>query len=503
MDVILHSMCFMKTISLKYNWMPLLKTIFVTVAALLTFPNFAMAEINVMGPLLIGDPYHPDADVSKKAWIEFEQQLRSAKANGVESVSTDIWWGLVEAQKGAYEWRYYEKMADIISRVGLRWNPILSFHQLGGNVGDSGFIPLPEWVWAQGYYQTKSADTTKLMFKSENGNLSKEYVSFWATDIMKPRYEWFMVAFQANFFKYASIINEINISMGPAGELRYPSYNMHDGPSAGYPHRGALQAYSDLAVDSFRETMKMKYQTLQNLNNSWGSQLSSFEQIYPPNQQELKNSFFETNQHFSAYGKDFFDWYSGSLSEHARKMISIAKSVFKSNEAAFVSAKIGLKIPGVHWRAGGDRLAELNAGMIKTSYGDWYSDKADFGYWDLLKSLSGISQNLVIHFTATELPDRAYEGALKVDSLAETLVRKIGVASSKYQFELKGENALSWSLYDPASFSRMSRAMTEYGYSGMTLLRIDEIYKNSAILESIKALPKGSSSRNSCQGIFR
>lgn len=492
----------MKTKSTPFNLKRLFKTIFVTGFALLTISSLAQAEINIMGPLLVGDPYHPDADHSKQAWTQFENQLKTAKANGIEAISTDIWWGLVEPQKGAFEWRYYEKMADIISRVGLKWNPILSFHQLGGNVGDSGYIPLPDWVWNQGFYQTKSSDSTKLMFKSENGNVSKEYVSFWATDIMKPRYEWFMVAFRANFSKYSSIINEINISMGPAGELRYPSYNMHDGSAAGYPNRGALQAYSDLAVENFKDSMKAKYQSIESLNKAWGSQLQSFDQIYPPNQAELKNGFFENNQHFSAYGKDFFDWYQDSLTSHARKMLTLAKSVFHAEDSLLPKVELGVKIPGIHWRAGGDRLAELSAGMIKTSYANWNSDQVDYGYRDLLKTFAGQGTKFVVHFTATELPDRSHEGNLKIDSFAETLTRKVGAASQKYRFVLKGENALSWTLHDPQSFQRMTRAISHYGYRGMTLLRIDDIANNDGILHNIRIMNKFTPKLNSCQSLF-
>lgn len=46
------------------------------------------------------------------------------------------------------------------------------------------------------------------------------------------------------------MIAEINVSLGPAGELRYPSYNLHDWGN--YPNRGTLQCYSPLAEQDWR-----------------------------------------------------------------------------------------------------------------------------------------------------------------------------------------------------------------------------------------------------------
>lgn len=463
------------------------RTFFVTVLLILTvLPS--QAEVNIMGPLLIGDPYNPDASHSETAWQEFRTQLQEAKRMGVEAVSTDVWWGLVEAQKNSFEWRYYEKMADTISKAGLKWIPILSFHQLGGNVGDKGYIPLPEWVWQQGTTQNRSSDPTALMFKSENGNVSKEYVSFWATDIMAPRYERFMTAFRANFASRAGLIKEINISMGPAGELRYPSYNMHDGPSAGYPHRGALQAYSELAVQEFQKYVQRKYGTIEALNRSWQFNLTHFNQIYPPNPDLLKDQFFRQGEHFSPYGKDFFDWYNDSLTDHAKKMLRIAKGVFHASDSVMPHVELGAKIPGVHWRAGGDRLAELSAGLIRTSYRDWYSDSANFGYRNTIQAFANQGPKVVLHFTASELPDRDYEHDTRIDSRARTLTRKIGEAARQQGLTLKGENALSWTLYDTNSFTRMSDLLKNHGYSGMTLLRLNEVAGNEQILNQIREM---------------
>jgi beta-amylase len=60
-----------------------------------------------------------------------------------------------------------------------------------------------------------------------------------------------MQAFAAHFAPLADSFAEVNISLGPTGELRYPAYNKSDGWS--YPDRGNFQAYSRLAQQGFRE----------------------------------------------------------------------------------------------------------------------------------------------------------------------------------------------------------------------------------------------------------
>lgn len=100
--------------------------------------------------------------------------------------------------------------------------------------GDSCDVPIPNWIWT--HYQ--NTDATELMYKSEQGNYSKEYVSLWADEHVLPQYEEFMQEFATQYRDIAHRFEEINISMGPAGELRYPSYNQHDS-GTNFPARGA------------------------------------------------------------------------------------------------------------------------------------------------------------------------------------------------------------------------------------------------------------------------
>ncbi len=476
--------------------------IFLTAICFL-LPAKATPKINIMAPLLIGNP--DQVSESQTAWNEFGNQLVTLKQMGVHAVSTDVWWGLVEAKgPGQFNWQYYDKLAEVIRDAGLHWVPILSFHQLGGNVGDVGFTPIPDWIWSA--YQRDPEhfhEGSDLMFRSEQGHLSKEYVSVWSTKLVLQDYRRVMEAFKTHFANSASIVDEINISLGPSGELRYPSYNSHD-TGTDCPTRGALQAYSKPAIAAFQNAMKKKYQTVERLNQSWGFGLTSFDQIFPPNPDLLKGPFWQNQEQFSAYGKDFFTWYNQSLILHGSEMLNLANSVFGSADSPFKTAALGGKIPGIHWRVASDRLAELAAGLIRSSSADWYSKDAGFGYRDVLTVFTPRKHQMkrVLHFTALEMDD--YRDGETAQSRAKTLVQRMASAAHRLKIEIKGENALAGELSNSHSWANMLDAILQDGYSGLTLLRSNEIVpdqQRSQLLSSFTARLQSTSPRT-CSAIY-
>lgn len=453
--------------------------------------------ISVMAPLLVGDPTNPDGEASKAAWTEFDRQLVEAKKLGVHSVSSDVWWGLIEPKEGQYRWQYYDKLADHITKSGLKWTPILSFHQCGGNVGDNVYVPVPEWVWSK--MATKLGSERAAQYVSERGNASKEFVSAWATDQVLGDYANVMRAFQNRFASKAPNIAEINVSLGPAGELRYPSYNSHDmnppnpGGFPGYPTRGSLQSYSETARESFRQWALSKYGGIEGLRTAWSIPNLTAENINPPSN---AGDFFALEDYKKLqYGRDFFDWYSDSLINHGQKVLTTALDVFGSKQSAFRGIDIGAKIPGVHWHLGDlkpdggvvfdGRLAELTAGLIRTSGNDWNADSEGRGYRPILSMFKQLQSEkspggsrVVPAMTALELQD-GQDPQMNAHALPHTLAKWVGQEAQRQNMELKGENALSFTLHDPAAWDRMRSLLIlpdQQGYySGLTLLRMGDI----------------------------
>ncbi|GKE39657.1 beta-amylase 3, chloroplastic, partial [Tanacetum coccineum] len=57
---------------------------------------------------------------------------------GVEGVMVDVWWGLVEKDGPMkYNWDGYVELVHMVQKHGLKLQAVMSFHQCGGNVGDS------------------------------------------------------------------------------------------------------------------------------------------------------------------------------------------------------------------------------------------------------------------------------------------------------------------------------------------------------------------------------
>lgn len=64
--------------------------------------------------------------------------LMALKSAGVEGVMVDAWWGLVEKDGPMkYNWEAYVELVQMVQKHGLKLQIVMSFHQCGGNVGDS------------------------------------------------------------------------------------------------------------------------------------------------------------------------------------------------------------------------------------------------------------------------------------------------------------------------------------------------------------------------------
>ena len=432
----------------------------ILLCTLLLLPLAATAfTANVMAPLLVEDR------------AEFRRQLAVAKQIGVDGVSVDVWWGLVErAGDQQFNWQYYDAVFADIRAAGLNIIPIMAFHQCGGNVGDDCDIPLPPWIWQ--HFLTQGLSATDLQYKSEFGNDSSETLSLWADKWVLGQYFEFMQAFASHYSQLSDHISEINISMGPAGELRYPSYNSHDKGKTAYPSRGGFQAYSRLAIADFRQAMVQKYQQLNALNTAWHSKLSHFEQIQPPVDMD---TFITSGAHMnSAYGRDFIQWYHQALLAHGKRMLDTALLAFTDIKAGI---ELGFKIPGIHWKIAADdnsqRSAELAAGLISTA--SPYRVDNGFGYHSIIAlaaSYAAASRPVVLHFTALEMADKP---TAPDQSMAKSLVNWVGAEAGRQQVALKGENALAGGISHSAGWDNIQATLSGGNYSGLTLLRLEQV----------------------------
>jgi hypothetical protein len=443
---------------------------------------------NVMAPLVFRD----EGDFGR-----FRDDLTKAKALGVDGVSTDVWWGTVERRDNQFDWTLYDRLSNMIRDAGMKWVPILSLHQCGGNVGDDCDIPIPAWIETNSTYPAGTEDrkSDDLNYKSEQGNRSREYISPWGTKYVLGQYREFFEAFKVHFADKAYLIGEINVSLGPAGELRYPSYNSHDSGS-GYPTAGALQSYSRLAYESFQEFVLTKYGNMDGVNKAWGTALSNRIDVSPPT---VRRDFYQDKGIYSTYGIDFLTWYSDSLIDHGRSILTAAAETFADRNSPFVGINLGAKLPGVHWRMTDGHYAELSAGILRaTADGKpGYNGSVESDYRPVLRMFKAVSNRaeeisegrsrLILHFTCLEKSNDE-DQSNNSGSRAMDQVFWIGNQANELGLSVKGENALSGPLGGDTAWNNIDNALKFAHYSGVTFLRTSDVVNNELAARRLREL---------------
>lgn len=427
---------------------------------------------NAMAPL--------DMQDDEKQWSDFIRQLKIAKKIGINAISIDVWWGIVERNAdNQFDWNYYDKIISVIESAGLQWVPIMSFHRCGGYIGEACNALIPDWVWTN--YQNNGVSREDMLYRSENDDYNDEAVSLWQDALVINQYIEFMNAFEDHYANNASNIDEINISMGPSGELRYPAYNPRD-PRCDYPTRGCFQAYSTAAKKDFIRFAQNKYLDIKTLNLAWNTNLSDFNEVSPPDDgtphDGRASEFVASNQYIELqYGRDFIDWYHQSLVDHGSRMIEAGLKAFNG---AFSKIEIGLKIPGIHWQMSPNsphpRITEMAVGLIPSSV-DVTSRSSGYGYKDIMYMVASFQskRSLALHFTNLEGDDKDIIDEKKAYSQARTQVNYVATAALDAGIKLKGENALSNSLSSEHSWDNINRSTRENIFHGLTVLRIDKV----------------------------
>lgn len=409
-------------------------------------------------------------------FASFNAQLQTAKEYGVTGVSVDVWWSQVEINDNVFTWTEYDQEFAAIKAHGLKINPILSFHQCGGNPGDTCeyYLAMPGWLANKYQNSTLNGVTLGLdglKYQSEYGTPNSETIQVWADPLVQNEYADFTTAFVNRYgAAYANDVDGIDVSLGSASELRYPSYSGKD-PNSGFPNRGSLQSYSDLAKADFRATELAKYSTLAGVNAAWGTSLTSTASILPPQDHDI---FFTSGAYRnSQYGKDFIDWYNGSLVKHGKTVLNTVAAALGS---AFPNATLGYKIPGVHWAMTNPsfpRAAEVSAGLIQTSV-DTTSDATGHGYANSINLANQITTNrkVVVHFTCLEMSN---DGSAPNYSRAQDLVFWVAKYAATKGIRITGENALATSLNDNQAWDNIVNAFDWAPYVGLDVLRLGDV----------------------------
>lgn len=366
--------------------------------------------------------------------------LDQLKAHGVHGLMVDVWFGLVERDKPRqYRWKPYLELVELLRSKQLKLQAVLSFHQCGGNVGDKCFIPLPKWIHEVG---ERNSD---IFFKDIHDNVDLEYVSWGVDDeplfhgrTMLQVYRDFMADFRRTFEPYlGSTIVQVQVGLGPAGELRYPAYQLQHWSFCGV---GAFQCYDRYLRARLRRASEQAGMP------AWG---------HPPYAEDVGNYsampddtlFFRNDNGLwsTQYGAWFLSWYSQELIDHADRVLGEARSVFAGLDRVTVAAKQA----GVHWHVRSkSHGAELTAGYFNTRFRD--------GYLPIFRVFA--KHNTTVVFTCMEMRDKnqPQDCFCSPEELVGAVIRAAVTAGCRFA----GENAISF--YDADSYRQISGVARAY-----------------------------------------
>ncbi|KAG8386978.1 hypothetical protein BUALT_Bualt03G0204800 [Buddleja alternifolia] len=390
---------------------------------------------------------------------KLEKQLKELKAAGVDGVMVDVWWGIIEA-KGPkqYDWSSYKRLFQLVQKCGLRIQAIMSFHQCGGNVGDAVYIPIPEWVLAVG---EKEPD---IFYTNRSGTPDKEYLSLGvdkrplilgrtAVEI----YSDFMKSFRENMSDQleAGTIMDIEVGLGPCGELRYPSYPETQGWK--FPGIGEFQCYDKYLKEDFKAAAAQAGHPEWELPDDAGTY----------NDIPDKTGFFKPNgTYLTERGKFFLTWYSNKLIEHGDQILDEANKVFQG-----CKVRLAAKVSGIHWWYKDESHAcELTSGYYNLNERD--------GYRPLARMLSRHYGTL--NFTCLEM--RNSEQSAEYKCAPQDLVQQVLSGGWRENIDVAGENALS--RYDRDGYNQIllnvrPNGVNKHGppkhkMAGVTYLRLSD-----------------------------
>ncbi|CAL5229063.1 g12313 [Coccomyxa viridis] len=388
-----------------------------------------------------------------------EVGLQTLKQAGVEGVMVDVWWGIVEnAGPGQYDFSAYKRLFHKVAESGLKVQAVMSFHAAGGNVGDTCKISLPKWV------QCVGRDDPDIYYTDRAGTRNKECLSLGCDD--KPLfsgrtplqlYRGFIEAFADNFdYLFGDVITEITVGLGPAGELRYPSYPEGDGRWR-FPGVGEFQCFDAYMLASLQSAAEAAG------HPEWGYDGPHDCGNY--NSAAWETGFFVSDggSWNTEYGHFFLSWYSRQLLQHADRVLGAAAAALnkrgRPRKAMAVkehadghvvyefepACHLGAKLAGVHWWFKSRvHAAELTAGYYNTRERD--------GYADLMAVLKKHSARL--SFTCVEMRDCEHppEGRCSPEGLLQQVIE----AATAAGVPLSGENALQ--RYDQYAFDRIAES---------------------------------------------
>jgi len=394
----------------RVNWVGL-KAIRAEIAVEKSQETFRKEMVQTRTPveLFVGLP--PDT-VSMTKTINHEKAisagLRALKLLGVHGVELPVFWAVAQPNSpDEFNWSAYLAVADMVRCAGLRLRVSLNLN--GCNRLN---VPLPSWV-----LRAAKADPD-ILFRDKSGALHKDCLAFAVDELSvlqgrKPIdvFESLFRSFQSAFKDYfGSTITEITVSLGPNGELRYPSFPPAT-DSDELTGVGEFQCHDKYTLTQLKKAAESAGNPL------WG--LGGPHDAPKYNESPSNSNFFKDHggSWETPYGNFFLSWYSQQLLNHGDRLLSIASNVFGD-----LPVQLSAKVPLLHrWHEMRSRPAGLTAGFFNAGGRDGYDAVAEmFAKYDCMMVIPGMDES---------------------GSNPELLLHQIKQACEKHGVQVSGENS--------------------------------------------------------------
>jgi len=217
-------------------------------------------------------------------------------------------WGAVEREPGRWDWRQHDAVEQALHRAGLKYVVYNWVH----------FPP----VWLR----DQQKDQRTLMRCLEHGQ-EANYLS-----VYDPRtIQWYDHFYRELHEHFGDRIDDVYACiLGPYGEGNYPLF-VPSWVNMGHCHEG-YWCGDTYAVQAFQIAMKRRYGEIARLNQAWGSDYQSFDEVRMP--RELADEKFKPAPAAfpSAQDKrrwlDFITWYHQAIIDFAEQSVRTVLKYF-------------------------------------------------------------------------------------------------------------------------------------------------------------------------------
>ncbi len=267
---------------------------------------------------------------------------RALGFNGVESY---VKWAFVERSPGVFDWSFYDAVVAECQRHGMRWFPLLI-------VGSA--YALPDWFFNSPEH---------FRYKCLEHGLETDIPTIFHDAQVK-----YVRRFMQEFGKhYGSSPALLGIRLGPTanyGEAQYPATGAWG--YKGRPLHTHLGYWvgDDYAAIAFRQWLRPKYPSIEDLNKAWGgATYSSFDNVKP---------FLPITALNQRMRKDFSTWYVDAMTEWCEKWATWAREAMPNVTIYQSSGGWGAVEIGTDYIAHTKSMAALKGGVRLTNENDSY-----------------------------------------------------------------------------------------------------------------------------------